>query len=186
MGGVSLMPDINIIQLKRGLTAGNVPSSLLFGELAVNTFDRTLFVGGITGGVQEYPLQKTYVYNTYTDFVADINAGVYGTAGNESWFQYGDLFIERDTRYQYGFLPSSTGPTSVGTWTPLYPLTLTGGEEGFPLPPAPSFEAGDAVAIVQDTAPETIYEGGLWFNSDTGILYVGYTGASGNIWVQNI
>jgi hypothetical protein len=167
------------IKIKRGLTAGNVPSSLAFGELAVNTFDRTLFVGGITGGVQDYPLQKTYVYNTYTDFVADINAGIYGTAGNESWFQYGDLFIERDTRYQYGFLPSSTGSTAVGTWTPLYPLSITG----------QPFVSGDSVAIVQaysntNTVP-VIIDGALWFNTDTGVLYTGYVGPSGNAqWVQ--
>ena len=173
---------IKKIRIKRGLTAGNVPSTLSFGELAINTFDRTLFVGGITGGVQDYPLQKTYVYNTYSDFVLDINAGVYGTAGNESWFQVGDLFIERDTRYQYGFLPSSTGTTAVGTWTPLYPLNLTGSPE---TPPAPTFSPGDPVAVVQNTAPATIYEGGLWYNSDTGILYIGYAGASGNIWVQS-
>ena len=172
------MADPKKIRIKRGLTAGNVPSGLAFGELAINTFDRTLFVGGVTGGVQDYPLPKTYVYNTYNDFVLDINAGIYGTAGNESWFQYGDLFIERDTRYQYGFLPSSTGTTAVGTWTPLYPLTVTGS------PPASAFSPGDPVAIVQNTAPATIYEGALWYNSDTGILYIGYTGASGNIWIQ--
>ena len=113
------MSDPIKIKIKRGLTAGNAPSVLSFGELAVNTFDRTLFVGGVTGGVQDYPLQKTYVYNTYTDFVADIDAGIYGTAGDESHFQYGDLFIERNTRFQYGFLPSTTGPTSVGAWSAL-------------------------------------------------------------------
>ena len=122
------MSDPIKIKIKRGLTAGNAPSVLSFGELAVNTFDRILFVGGVTGGVQDYPLQKTYVYNTYTDFVADIDAGIYGTAGDESHFQYGDLFIERNTRFQYGFLPSTTGPTSVGTW---FPLSSTGGAAVF-------------------------------------------------------
>ncbi len=39
------------IKIKRGLTAGNAPSVLSFGELAINTFDRTLFVGGATGAV---------------------------------------------------------------------------------------------------------------------------------------
>jgi hypothetical protein len=147
-----------------------------------------LFVGGITGGVQDYPLQKTFVYNTYTDFVADIDAGVYGTAGNESWFQYGDLFIERDTRYQYGFLPSSTGSTAVGVWTPLYPLTVTGAPE---LPPGSGFVVGDSVVITQSylatsLVPSPINDGALWFNTDTGVLYTGYLGPSGNYqWVQN-
>jgi hypothetical protein len=182
--GAILMAD-KIIRIKRGLTAGNIPSALSFGELAVNTFDRTLFVGGITGGVQDYPLSKTYVYNTYTDFVADIDAGVYGTAGNESWFQYGDLFIERNTRYQYGFLPSSTGPTAVGVWTPLHPLTLTGAPE---LPPS-SFAAGDPVTInqsyIQTGIAPIIQDGSLWLNTDTGILYTGYLGPSGDAqWVQ--
>jgi len=181
------MADVNIIQLKRGITAGNVPSSLVFGELAVNTFDRTLFVGGITGGVLEYPLQKTYVYNEYTDFVADINAGVYGTAGNESWFQYGDLFIERNSKNLYFFLPSGTGQTSVGSW---YPLTATGGTTES-LPPGSAFAVGDPVVLIQsffgtNLVPSPILDGALWFNSDTGILYTGYVGASGNAqWVQS-
>lgn len=176
------MADPIKIKIKRGLTAGNVPSALSFGELAINTFDRTLFVGGITGGVQDYPLSKTYVYNTYTDFVADINAGVYGTAGNESFFQVGDLFIERDSKLQYAFLPSTTGPTSVGTW---FPLSSTG-ESGGGAAVAP----GDSVVITQsylatNLAPSPIVDGGLWFNTDTGVLYTGYLGPSGNSqWVQ--
>ena len=179
------MTDPMKIRIKRGLTAGNIPSALSFGELAINTFDRTLFVGGITGGVQDYPLQKTLVYNTYTDFVADIDAGVYGTAGNESWFQYGDLFIERDTRYQYGFLPSSTGSTAVGVWTPLYPLPLTGAPE---FPPS-SFAPGDPVILnqsyIQTGIAPIIQDGSLWLNTDTGILYTGYLGPSGDAqWVQ--
>ena len=176
------MADPIKIKIKRGLTAGNIPSALSFGELAINTFDRTLFVGGITGGVQDYPLSKTYVYNTYTDFVADINAGVYGTAGNESFFQVGDLFIERDSKLQYAFLPSTTGPTSVGTW---FPLSSTG-ESGGGAAVAP----GDSVVITQsylatNLAPSPIVDGGLWFNTDTGVLYTGYLGPSGNSqWVQ--
>jgi len=174
------MSDVRI-KIKRGLTAGNVPSTLAFGELAINTFDRTLFVGGSTGSVQEYPLSKTYVYNTYTDFVADINAGVYGTAGNESWFQYGDLFIERNSKTQYSFLPSTTGSTSVGTW---FPLTSTGGSGGS------AVAAGDSVVIMQSylatsLVPSPIIDGALWFNTDTGVLYTGYLGPSGNAqWVQ--
>ena len=177
------MTDPIKIKIKRGLTAGNAPSVLSFGELAVNTFDRTLFVGGVTGGVQDYPLQKTYVYNTYTDFVADIDAGIYGTAGDESHFQYGDLFIERNTRFQYGFLPSTTGPTSVGTW---FPLSSTGGSGGG----GAAFAAGDSVVIVQpylatNLVPSPITDGALWFNTDTGVLYTGYLGPSGNSqWVQ--
>jgi len=176
------MADPIKIKIKRGLTAGNVPSALSFGELAINTFDRTLFVGGITGGVQDYPLSKTYVYNTYTDFVADIDAGVYGTAGNESWFQYGDLFIERNSKLQYAFLPSTTGPTSVATW---FPLSSTGGSGG-----GAAVAAGDSVVITQsylatNLAPSPINDGALWFNTDTGVLYTGYLGPSGNSqWVQ--
>jgi len=177
------MADPIKIKIKRGLTAGNVPSALSFGELAINTFDRTLFVGGITGGVQDYPLSKTYVYNTYTDFVADIDAGVYGTAGNESWFQYGDLFIERNSKLQYAFLPSTTGPTSVATW---FPLSSTGGSGGG----GAAFAAGDSVVITQSylatsLVPSPIIDGALWFNTDTGVLYTGYLGPSGNSqWVQ--
>lgn len=176
------MADPIKIKIKRGLTAGNIPSALSFGELAINTFDRTLFVGGITGGVQDYPLSKTYVYNTYTDFVADINAGVYGTAGNESWFQYGDLFIERDTRLQYGFLPSTTGSTSVGSWIAL----ASTGDAG-----ASGFASGDAVVIMQsylatNLVPSPIIDGALWLNTDTGVLYTGYLGPSGDAqWVQS-
>ena len=177
------MADPKKIRIKRGLTAGNIPSALSFGELAINTFDRTLFVGGITGSVQDYPLSKTYVYNTYTDFVADINAGVYGTAGNESWFQYGDLFIERDSKLQYAFLPSTTGSTSIGTW---FSLSSTGGSGGG----GSAFAPGDAVVTMQsylatNLAPAPIIDGALWFNTDTGVLYTGYLGPSGNAqWVQ--
>lgn len=171
---------IKKIRIKRGLTAGNVPSTLSFGELAINTFDRTLFVGGITGGVQDYPLQKNYVYNTYSDFVLDINAGVYGTAGNESWFQVGDLFIERNSKNLYSFLPSATGPTSVATW---FPLTVTGGTSGSQI------ASGSSIVIIQSylatTTVPLISDGALWFNTDTGILYNGYLGPSGNSqWVQ--
>lgn len=175
------MSDPKKIRIKRGLTAGNVPSSLSFGELAINTFDRTLFVGGITGGVQDYPLQKTYVYNTYTDFVADIDAGIYGTAGNESWFQVGDLFIERNSKNLYSFLPSATGPTSVATW---FALSATGTSTNS------QFVLGNPVTLIQSylatlTIP-LIQDGSLWFNTDTGILYTGYIGPSGQAqWVQS-
>lgn len=37
------------IKIKRGSTAGVIPSGLTFGELAVNVADGLLFVGGITG-----------------------------------------------------------------------------------------------------------------------------------------
>jgi hypothetical protein len=172
------MSDPMKIRIKRGLTAGNVPSSLSFGELAINTFDRTLFVGGITGGVQDYPLQKTFVYNTYTDFVADIDAGIYGTASNESWFQYGDLFIERNTKNLYSFLPSTTGSTSVGTWFPLSSTGGSGGQENL-LP-------SSAVTIQSYTLQgvPAIVDGMLWFNTDSGVLYTGYSGASAVSWVQ--
>ena len=169
------MSDPIKIKIKRGLTAGNAPSVLSFGELAVNTFDRTLFVGGITGGVQDYPLQKTYLYNTYTDFVADIDAGIYGTAGDESHFQYGDLFIERNTRLQYGFLPSSTGPTSVGIWSALSATIVES------VGPSGSNEFVPSPAV----APSPVIGGAFWFNTDTGVLYTGYAGASGSYWVQS-
>ena len=162
------------IKIKRGLTAGNAPSVLSFGELAVNTFDRTLFVGGITGGVQDYPLQKTYVYNTYTDFVADIDAGIYGTAGDESHFQYGDLFIERNTRLQYGFLPSTSDPASVGIWSALSATIVESSSSG-----------SSGFAPILETAPSPIVDGAFWFNTDTGVLYTGYVGASGSYWVQS-
>ena len=178
------MADPKKIRIKRGLTAGNVPSSLSFGELAINTFDRTLFVGGITGSVQDYPLPKTYVYNTYNDFVLDINAGIYGTAGNESWFQYGDLFIERNSKNLYSFLPSTTGSTSIGTWFPLSVTGVSAGGESV-------FAPGDAAVIIQSFSatslvPSPIVDGALWLNTDTGVLYTGYLGPSGNAqWVQS-
>jgi hypothetical protein len=209
------MADPKKIRIKRGLTAGNIPSALSFGELAINTFDRTLFVGGVTGGVQDYPLQKTLVYNTYTDFVTDINAGIYGTAGNESWFQYGDLFIERNSGYLYSFLPSTTGSTSPGVWGIVSGVSgstitnyvssvnsLTGNitiqagsnisiettgnaitisyEELIP------FTGINAVIVQSYTvsgAPTALNQK-LWFNSDTGVLYAGYSGASSVYWVQ--
>jgi len=37
------------IKIKRGLTAGVVPSGLTYGELAVNVTDAILYVGGTTG-----------------------------------------------------------------------------------------------------------------------------------------
>lgn len=40
----------SIIKLKRSLTPGSVPSSLLEGEIAVNLEDKKLYVGGLNGG----------------------------------------------------------------------------------------------------------------------------------------
>lgn len=37
------------IKIKRGSTAGVIPTGLTFGELAVNVADGLLFVGGVTG-----------------------------------------------------------------------------------------------------------------------------------------
>jgi hypothetical protein len=211
------MSDIKTIKIKRGLTAGNVPSSLSFGELAVNTFDRTLFVGGITGGVLEYPLQKTYVYNTYSDFVADIDAGVYGTAGNEAHFQYGDLFIERNTSYVYSFLPSTTGATSTGTWGIVSGVSgstitnyvqtvngltgaitlqagadisigVSGGNILISYSPEESPLLGSPVVTIRsyqlEGAPSAL-NGYLWYNTDNGVLYTGYSGDSSVYWVQS-
>jgi hypothetical protein len=45
------MSDEIIYKIKRGITAGAVPSSLTFGELAVNTTDGVLFVGGPSGNI---------------------------------------------------------------------------------------------------------------------------------------
>ena len=45
------MSDEIVYRIRRGLTAGAVPASLTFGELAVNTTDGILFVGGPTGTV---------------------------------------------------------------------------------------------------------------------------------------
>ena len=56
--------------------------------------------------------------------------------------------------------------------------------------PAPGFVAGDSVAIIQAysdtlTVP-LILDGSFWLNSDTGILYTGYVGPSGDAqWVQS-
>ena len=36
-------------KLKRGVSGGGEPSGLTHGELAINTTDKRLFVGGITG-----------------------------------------------------------------------------------------------------------------------------------------
>jgi hypothetical protein len=70
-------------------------------------------------------------------------------------------------------------------WTPLHPLTLTGAPE---LPPS-SFAAGDPVTInqsyIQTGIAPIIQDGSLWLNTDTGILYTGYLGPSGDAqWVQ--
>jgi hypothetical protein len=40
-----------IYKVKRSATAGGEPTSLTFGEMAINTFDKVLFVGGPTGSV---------------------------------------------------------------------------------------------------------------------------------------
>ena len=42
------MPE-TIIKIRRGSTAGVIPTGLTFGELAVNVTDGLLFVGGVTG-----------------------------------------------------------------------------------------------------------------------------------------
>ena len=39
----------SVIKLKRNATAGAVPASLAVGEIAVNLFDRKLYVGNSTG-----------------------------------------------------------------------------------------------------------------------------------------
>lgn len=56
--------------------------------------------------------------------------------------------------------------------------------------PGPAFAAGDSVAFVQSylatTTVPLILDGSFWFNTDTGILYTGYVGPSGDAqWVQS-
>ena len=98
--------------------------------------------------------------------------------------KYGDLFIERNSKVQYAFLPSTTGPTSEGTW---YPITATGTSA-----PTESFMPGFSETVLIQSyenygTPPNPNHGALWFNTDTGVLYTyiaGETGAFANAWVQ--
>ena len=44
----------SVIKLKRSHTAGNTPSSLSDGEMAINTTDKKIWVGNTTGPVLIY------------------------------------------------------------------------------------------------------------------------------------
>ena len=123
------------IVLKRGQTAGGAPSSLAFGELAVNTFDGTFFVGANDGGIVDFPQKQNYIYNTHADFLAVATSGVLELPGCENALHIGDRLLIRDTLTSYVYLGAQTGSTgcvcgsctsgAIGSWVELPPSNST-------------------------------------------------------------
>ena len=73
------MSEEIILKLKRGVSGGSIPTGLTHGELAVNTTDRVLFVGSVTGGA--VPL-----YNrTFIDTTQDPEGTWYPNRGDRWW-----------------------------------------------------------------------------------------------------
>jgi hypothetical protein len=103
------------------------------------------------------------------------------TAGVEpSGLTYGEVAINITDKKM--FIGGPTGETIL-----LFTSATGGTTES--LAPGPAFAAGDSVAVVQPYSPTNtvplIQDGALWFNTDTGMLYTGYVGPSGDAqWVQ--
>ena len=70
-------------KFKRGVSGGSSPTGLTHGEIAVNTTDKRLFVGSVTGGV--IPFNRVYTGGDTPEH--PIN-GDYWYSGSASYIYY--------------------------------------------------------------------------------------------------
>jgi hypothetical protein len=121
------MDPIKKINLKRGLTSGSQPTELSFGEIAVNTFDRKFFLGSSQDETLDFPIERTFFYETATAFQYDLDAGAFGATCSEYHFKFGDRLLLRDTLDQFVYLPATGGSGTTADCIPGVWVELPGG-----------------------------------------------------------
>jgi hypothetical protein len=89
---------------KRTYKRQSAHSELSFGELAVNTFDRKFFMGSSQDEVLDFPIERTFFYETATAFQYDLDAGAFGATCSEYHFKFGDRLLLRDTLDQLWYI----------------------------------------------------------------------------------
>lgn len=133
----------SIIKLKRSLTAGAIPASLVEGEIAVNVEDKKLFVGGKNGGANVQTLSGdlynlvSKANNSHATTAADIILTVDNQAlSNDAISIIGTAGVDV-TRVANGSITIAAAPASTvgqvgsdsGTAVPSnYVINIQGGE----------------------------------------------------------
>lgn len=145
----------NTVKILRSTTAGNVPVSLVSGQIAINEKDGKIFWLDTTTGL--------VVSATIKDLDTVIAAKVSQTGANGA-----------------ANLPAgTTAQRPTGAAGQLRYNSSTGKFEGF----GSAWGNIGGGASISDTAPSNPGAGDLWWNSADGILYVYYSDGTSSQWV---
>jgi hypothetical protein len=197
-----------VIQLKHSTETGNVPSGLVNGEIAINTFDGKLFYrdpNGVTQSIQNFPgpagLDGEVQFNDSGDLGSSANLTFNKTTGNlSSQSVHTRTFIEfGDGTKQY---TANAGPGGTGTLDQVARDTANGAfdkansanvlaQSSFDKANAANslaqaaFDAANSV-ITFDTSPPASGNtvGDRWVDSNTGIEYTWLTDQDSSQWVE--
>lgn len=152
-----------VIQLKHSTETGNVPSGLVNGEIAINTFDGKLFYrdpSGVTQSIQNFPgpsgLDGEIQFNDSGDLGASSNLTFNKTTGNlSSYTLHTRSYVQfPDGTKQYTANAGGGGGESI---------TITVGL----LPPASGNTVGD-----------------VWIDSNTGIEFTWINDGDSSQWIE--
>jgi len=145
-----------VIQLKKSGVSGNVPSTLNYGELALNYYDGKLYYKNASGTI-------TYIASgSSVNSFATMNVA-------------GSLILATSNTDTLSY--TAKNGISISANTTSKTIILDGN---------PLFAAANSKTqtYYQNTAPSTPNSNDLWLHSDTGVMYENYGNTSNPIWAE--
>jgi hypothetical protein len=144
-----------VIQLKRSGTTGNTPSSLNYGEVALNYYDGKLFYKNPSNVI-------SYITNSLS--FATVNA-------NSS------LILATSPSDILSIVPGNNA--FITTNTSAKSLTISAD-----LSPAFNYTNTKVYTFRQNTAPTSSNTSDVWLNTDTGVMYENFGNTSTPVWAE--
>jgi hypothetical protein len=156
----------NTIVLKRSGTNTSAPSTLTYGEIAINYSDGRLFYKDSSDAIVAVKLIKN-ITGTSNQVTVTETSGTFNISLPSSVY-VSSLFVDNVEIDTSGA-------------TPNYALVFDGAKfSPAPAPVGPTGPAGPDRLEVSDTAPISPNEGDLWFNSNQGRLFSYYD----SVWIE--
>ena len=145
-----------VIQLKKSGVSGNVPSTLNYGELALNYYDGKLYYKNASGTI------------TYIASGSSVNSfATMNVAGSLILATSNTDTLSYTAKNGISISANTTSKTIILDGNPLFAVANS-----------------KTQTYYQNTAPSAPNSNDLWLHSDTGVMYENYGNTSNPIWAE--
>lgn len=168
-----------VIALKKSATPSAVPSTLANGELAINYADGKLFYKDIHGGIKSFnsdlpPAADSFgsVSANGTLIVADTNGDVLNIVPGNNIQITGNTLTDTITI-------SAISNVTTADVTAVYNHANAAFDKA-----NAAYNAANAIVTISSTAPASPNISNLWWNTNTGGMYIYYNDGNSSQWVE--